>query len=126
MYVKNVHRQLKQEATNLEHVFAIESSNAIVTNFRPQICITSLNVHNLPQKHSVWSQPIYTSVALTPKGSFFSVPLKSLNRRRGYWKLRNAKQAICGRLHNREWYLYICREQVEASRILVNCTLYFI
>lgn len=120
-------RQWKQEATDLTHLLFLDSSNATMTNSRPQICMTSLL---MPQKHSVWSQSIYTSVALytlTSKGSLFSVPLKPLNRRRGYWKLRNAKQAISGRLLNREWYLYICRRQVEEYYNMNKCPtfLYF-
>lgn len=38
---------------------------------------------------------------LTSLALFFSVPFKPLKRRSGYWKLRNAKQAICGRLEKR-------------------------
>lgn len=117
-----VHGAVK--ATDFTHLLVLDSLNATVTNSRPQICMTSLLIS---QKHSVWCQPIYTSVALhtlTSKGSLFSVPLKPLNRRRGYWKLRNAKQAISGRLLNREWYLYICRGQV-VEIISTNVLLFY-
>lgn len=46
---------------------------------------------------------------LTSEPLFCSVMAKPLKRRRGYWKLRKARQTIWGRLEKREKYWWICK-----------------
>lgn len=51
-----------------------------------------------------WCAPKLTSEPL-----FCSVTVKPLKRRRGYWKLRKARQTIWGRLEKREKCWWICK-----------------